>query len=55
MLDINKKFELIAVADFVQAKNFKNEMQTFIWSKSGVLKKNALECSQETQLKTISM
>ena len=55
MLDIDKKFELIAIADFVQAKNFKNEMQTFIWLKSGALKKDALECSQETQLKTISV
>ena len=55
MLDIDKKFELIAVADLVHSKNFKNEMQTFIWSKLGALKKDALECSQETQLKTISM
>ena len=30
MLDSDKKFELIAVADLVQEKNSKNEMQTFI-------------------------
>ena len=55
MLDIDKKFELIAVADLVQEKNFKNEMQTFIRSKSSAMRKDALECSQETQLKTMSM
>ena len=27
MLDIDKKFELIAAVDLVQEKNFKNEMQ----------------------------
>ena len=55
MLDIDIKFKLIAVADLLQVKNFKNEMQTFICSKSGALRKDALECSQEMQLKTISM
>ena len=47
-LDIDKKSELIAVAILVQEKSFKIAMQTFIWSKSGALKKDALECSQET-------
>ena len=55
MLDIDKKFELIAVADLVRAKNFKNELQTCMWSKWVALKKDTLECSQETQLKTILM
>ena len=53
MLDIDKKSEFIAVAVFVPEKNFKIEMLTFR-SKSGALKKEALECSQETQLKTVS-
>ena len=28
-------------------------METFTWSKSSALKKDALECSQETQLKAV--
>ena len=42
---MDKKFEFIAVADLVQEKNFKNEMQTFIRSKLGSLRKDALKCS----------
>ena len=53
MLDIDKKSKLIAVAVLVQEKSFKIGMQTFIWLKSGALKQDALECSQETQLKTV--
>ena len=53
MLDIDKKSKLIAVAVLVQEKSFKIKMQTFNRWKSGALKKDSVECSQETQLKTV--